>query len=355
MVPEGESCPWLRNDHRSSSLIPPLGAQAKTTSKSRHPILDLLSGGASSSREDAKAESVITRSIPIIPTTRNKVREMQERLQTRSLTSATLLGQAVAELGGHLVNPLLAARLVQIESRSKGKSPSASRILHLGTDSDSIMSKLAEGKIYRLSKSGWHNIARSWTDLRQLAANAMGQKLASRDVDSIALTWRDVLSTARGDHQLETELNKRIKGYLPTKTSTTHTASSSESSASEAPSDSVIAKLRKSKDLSPHEKRLMGCIVDGQKVAMTTFNDVHLPYKTIDAIRTIISLPLLFPAAFQGGVLKDHSTQGALLFGPPGTGKTLCARAVANESGARMLAIQPSDVNDKYFGEGEKL
>jgi ATP-dependent 26S proteasome regulatory subunit len=68
---------------------------------------------------------------------------------------------------------------------------------------------------------------------------------------------------------------------------------------------------------------------------------------------------------------------GALLFGPPGTGKTLVVRALARESGARMLIIKPSDVMDmvrgshlsasyidgsnvvvlvkQYVGEGEKL
>jgi hypothetical protein len=33
-------------------------------------------------------------------------------------------------------------------------------------------------------------------------------------------------------------------------------------------------------------------------------------------------------------------------FGPPGTGKTLLARAIARESGARMMIIKPSDVMD---------
>ncbi|KAL7412815.1 P-loop containing nucleoside triphosphate hydrolase protein, partial [Mrakia frigida] len=71
--------------------------------------------------------------------------------------------------------------------------------------------------------------------------------------------------------------------------------------------------------------------------------------------RSVVSLPLLFPEAFSTGILKNHSTSGALLFGPPGTGKTLLVRALAKESGARMMSIQPSDVMDMYFGEAEKL
>lgn len=78
----------------------------------------------------------------------------------------------------------------------------------------------------------------------------------------------------------------------------------------------------------------------------TTFDQVHLPPHTIDSVRTIVSLPLLHPTAFQSGILKDHSMTGCLLFGPPGTGKTLVVRALAKEAGSRMLLVQPSDVMD---------
>jgi ATP-dependent 26S proteasome regulatory subunit len=71
-----------------------------------------------------------------------------------------------------------------------------------------------------------------------------------------------------------------------------------------------------------------------------------LPPKTIDSVRTIVSLPLLYPSAFKQGILKEHALTGCLLFGPPGTGKTLVVRALAKEAGCRMLAISPSDVMD---------
>lgn len=78
----------------------------------------------------------------------------------------------------------------------------------------------------------------------------------------------------------------------------------------------------------------------------TSFSQVHLPPRTIDAVRTIVSLPLLHPQAFQQGILKDHGMTGCLLFGPPGTGKTLVVRALAKEAGCRMMAVSPSDVMD---------
>ncbi len=78
----------------------------------------------------------------------------------------------------------------------------------------------------------------------------------------------------------------------------------------------------------------------------TTFSQVHLPTNTIDSVRTIVSLPLLHPEAFQQGILKEHTITGCLLFGPPGTGKTLVVRALAKEAGCRMMAVSPSDVMD---------
>ncbi|KAF9001474.1 P-loop containing nucleoside triphosphate hydrolase protein, partial [Cyathus striatus] len=87
----------------------------------------------------------------------------------------------------------------------------------------------------------------------------------------------------------------------------------------------------------------------------TSFEDICIPEKIVDTLRTIISLRLKFPSAFASGVLGRESMGGVLLYGPPGTGKTMVCRAVASECGARMLVIKPSDIMDKHVGESEKL
>jgi len=102
-----------------------------------------------------------------------------------------------------------------------------------------------------------------------------------------------------------------------------------------------------------HEKRLLGGVINPEKIN-TTFSDVHAPKETIEALRTLTSLSLLRPEAFQYGVLATDKIPGLLLYGPPGTGKTLLAKAVAKESGATVLEVSGSEVYDMYVGEGEK-
>ncbi|RDW82370.1 hypothetical protein BP6252_03482 [Coleophoma cylindrospora] len=107
------------------------------------------------------------------------------------------------------------------------------------------------------------------------------------------------------------------------------------------------------KTCTPHEKKLLGGIIDPADIH-TTFNDVHAPQETIEALKMLTTLSLLRPEAFSYGVLATDKIPGLLLYGPPGTGKTLLAKAVAKESGATVLEVSGADVNDMFVGEGEK-
>ncbi|KAG0158051.1 hypothetical protein PDIDSM_5564 [Penicillium digitatum] len=115
--------------------------------------------------------------------------------------------------------------------------------------------------------------------------------------------------------------------------------------------EQLISSLRKT--CNTHEKKLLNGVVDAKSIR-TTFNDVHVPPETIDALKTLTSLSLIRPDAFTYGVLATDKIPGLLLYGPPGTGKTLLAKAVARESGATVLEVSGSEVYDMYVGEGEK-
>ncbi|PSC75359.1 ATPase family AAA domain-containing 1 [Micractinium conductrix] len=84
------------------------------------------------------------------------------------------------------------------------------------------------------------------------------------------------------------------------------------------------------------------------------FSEVGALDEAKQALREAVQLPLQHPELFAGGTLARPS-RGVLLFGPPGTGKTLVARAAAAECGAAFLALSPSALTSKWFGESTKL
>ncbi|PGH05214.1 hypothetical protein GX51_03113 [Blastomyces parvus] len=115
--------------------------------------------------------------------------------------------------------------------------------------------------------------------------------------------------------------------------------------------ESRLKQLRKT--CNTHEKKLLNGVVDAESIR-TTFDDVHAPRDTIEALKTLTSLSLIRPDAFTYGVLSTDKIPGLLLYGPPGTGKTMLAKAVARQSGATVLEVSGSEVYDMYVGEGEK-
>ncbi|KAJ5173362.1 hypothetical protein N7492_005955 [Penicillium capsulatum] len=115
--------------------------------------------------------------------------------------------------------------------------------------------------------------------------------------------------------------------------------------------DQRLGNLRKEAD--QYESKMLNGVIDAKSIK-TTFDDVHVPSETIEALKTLISLSFIRPEAFTYGVLATDKIPGLLLYGPPGTGKTLLAKAVARESGATVLEVAGSDIYEMYVGEGEK-
>ncbi|ODO04846.1 hypothetical protein I350_05456 [Cryptococcus amylolentus CBS 6273] len=322
-----------------ASILPSFDGEARE-SQPDHPLKRLL-GRLGPSRADPpenNASPLVWKAYPIIPLQRNFDAEKESRASRKRLYTAALLTRAVHQLGGELKDPLQVLQVSETTGMPLTRKTELSGI----------------GK-------GWGNSVVSWSNALHMASIALGKEAIRQGKDlktaSVSVTWADIIDASKTMAEEKVQAANQISSHLSMggKKGSKTTQGPEVESQPQPLVDPVVENLKKDKKLGQHEKRLLNCIVDPTKLASTTFKDVHLPDKTVDGIRSMISLPLLYPEAFRGGVLKDHATTGALLFGPPGTGKTLLARAVAAESGARMLAVQPSDVNDMYVGEGEKL
>ncbi|KAK6906885.1 hypothetical protein I203_100872 [Kwoniella mangroviensis CBS 8507] len=320
------------------AILPSFGSKAtENGQKPTNPLRRFLRNrfGAPPNQPANSPNSLVWKAYPVIPQHRNFQAEKEARVHQRRVWTAALIQRAIHQLGGVLNNPLDVLSTSEITGRPLTRKTESS----------------GAGK-------GWGNMVISWNDAMHIASIALGTAIRSGNVErgAVKITWQNIIQARKAMGEEKKIATEQIKRHLPSGAVKIDSQMKTEiENAPQSVVDPVVEQIKKTKSLSQHEKRLLPCIVDPTKLASTSFKDVHLPEKTVDGIRSMVSLPLLFPEAFRGGVLKDHATTGALLFGPPGTGKTLLARAVAAESGARMLAIQPSDVNDMYVGEGEKL
>ncbi|KAI0027155.1 P-loop containing nucleoside triphosphate hydrolase protein [Vararia minispora EC-137] len=168
--------------------------------------------------------------------------------------------------------------------------------------------------------------------------------------DGLDDEWSAPLSLSWDEIRSKWSAQRTLRDKRPSWTQTTEVEDKEDKKSEE---DDVVKRVKNAGDLSGYERSQLACIVDLASMT-TSFDDVLLPPETIDAVRTVASLHLLQPGAFEQGILKQYSMKGLLLFGPPGVGKTHVVRALAKECGARMLSVQPSHITQKYMGEDEK-
>lgn len=316
-------------------------------------LLSAIQNRTSGHSDDSEDSSQFFRLSVLVPSVRNHGMERQCRTARRREINELTMRMALHAIGGKLETRLALPEFPsEMEAASEGSSK-------------------AEQQFHDAARmwDEWGKSVEAWKNVKDIADRAVATVVAQDmthtkpSLDATVVPWPVIISawnarvTIRETRKawLQESAGKGIK----------HTVVDDldDEASPIRDSDEVIQRVKEDADLSPHEQRLFGCIVDACKLvnlffsltvylsylvaSMTTsFDQVHLPPQTIDAVRTIVSLPLLYPTAFQQGILKQHSMTGCLLFGPPGTGKTLVVRALARDAGCRMLSVQPSDIMD---------
>jgi len=303
---------------------------------------------------DSEANSLFFRTSILVPSVRSLSEERACRVARRREINELTMRMGVGAVGGVLEKNDAAVEL----------SESPFEI------DDSASSPSDHERMWDV----WGKTVEVWSNVRQIADRAVGSVIAAHrssskpekaTLDSTAVTWLAVHHSWAAHRSAHDRRKMWMKESSPSSKAVREQEEEDEDEGFEVERevDEVVERVKNESDLDSHESRLLPCIVDSgemkfehrfrfltmipPKASMTTsFSQVHLPAHTIDSVRTIVSLPLLHPAAFQQGILKEHGMTGCLLFGPPGTGKTLVVRALAKEAGCRMMAISPSDVMD---------
>lgn len=384
---------WERNDSQFYEDLPDPPSTSEPSSgpnPSEQGIMIMAPGQSfppgmlPSQSNDLPGSEINTRLTVLVPHLRMAMVEKQSRISRRQHINELICRMAVGTVGGILTDKFKISE-VSLESQEEVETPkqdtASQEISEVTTEEpaeQTLSSAIVPGTELFLTQrvdmwGDWGQRVEAWPSVKQIAQRTVGRIAASlRDspthqtmsslLDPLPIPWSAVEET----WTLQRNFRKNERTWIEKfseKPADEESGKKSEEAKDEPVVDEVIERVKRDATLDPHETRLLGCIVDPGKplqparlvplviyfnlATMTTsFDQVHLPAHTIDSVRTIVSLPLLHPDAFSHGILKQHAMTGALLFGPPGTGKTLVVRALAKESGSRMLLIKPSDVMD---------
>ncbi|KAF5381064.1 hypothetical protein D9615_003892 [Tricholomella constricta] len=304
---------------------------------------------SSSASGNGQNNSTFFRTSILIPKVRSTTEERAGRVSRRREINELTLRMGVGAAGGVMEQESAASIHFDSTEDSSEMKPPSTPVQH------------SRARMWE----DWGTRVEVWSNVRRIADRAIGSTISSTSLSAVSdkatleptvVPWSAVHSAWEAHSS-----SKDLRSSWLKEAFSVHKTSWEQDQGDEAARedkqeqyDEVIERVKNDAELDSHEQKLLGCIVDAASMP-TSFDHVHLPPHTIDSVRTIVSLPLLHPRAFQQGILKQHGMTGCLLFGPPGTGKTLVVRALAKEAGCRMLTISPSDVMDMYVGEGEKL
>ncbi|KAI9502540.1 mitochondrial dynamin GTPase Msp1 [Coemansia spiralis] len=111
-----------------------------------------------------------------------------------------------------------------------------------------------------------------------------------------------------------------------------------------------IGKLK----LNTYENTIMSEVILPEDVAVD-FEQIGGLDDIIQDLNESVIYPLNHPELFTSVSGLLGSPKGILLYGPPGCGKTMMAKALAKESGAVFINLHLSTLQDKWFGESNRL
>ena len=112
-------------------------------------------------------------------------------------------------------------------------------------------------------------------------------------------------------------------------------------------------KFFSSMSLNSYEMQISKCAVDPEDIN-TKMSDIGGLASVKKDLEANVLLPMKYPHIFYQKT-SLHPGPGILLYGPPGTGKTLLARSIASECNAVFISLSLSNLENKYYGETNKL
>ncbi|KAF0852511.1 mitochondrial AAA+ superfamily ATPase [Andalucia godoyi] len=114
---------------------------------------------------------------------------------------------------------------------------------------------------------------------------------------------------------------------------------------------SMILPLEKV-ELDDYEELIASELVCPDEINVS-FNDIGGLEVAKRGLFEAVVFPLSRPDLYRGSLLSQP--KGILLYGPPGTGKTMLAQALAKESSANFVNLRLSTLQNKWYGESQKL
>ncbi|KAG7092332.1 hypothetical protein E1B28_008693 [Marasmius oreades] len=355
---------WEKGENVLQSEYPRLYPLDETSESSSRPEVIVVGSGTStlatltrtlSGRSTPESESrpSFFRNSVLVPRLRSPTQEQASRVSRRREINELTMRMGIGAVGG-VLQPERADLVFQrnVEAEHVQEAVDSDTEANPNTNPTTEIEQ-PENEMW----DKWGNRIEMWSNVRRIADRALGSVIAASaeerkpTLDRTFVPWHVVSRAWASVNGVLDVRRSWLKEALP---SVLAADNEEGERVGKGYHDEVIEAVKNDPDLDHHEQRLLSSIVDAASMS-TTFSQVHLPQHTIDSVRSIVSLPLLHPKAFQHGILKEHGMTGCLLFGPPGTGKTLVVRALAKEAGCRMMVVSPSDVMDMYVGEGEKL